>query len=109
MPAQRAANGTCLWPGPGPQDNALSLERSGGIACSGMGLVAATCRRCGSEPLAASGERTTVQILDVRVSGVCNDRVCDACSGCRSVGIGLVSSRFLSLIHISEPTRRTPR
>jgi hypothetical protein len=33
------------------QDNALSLERSGGIACSGMGLVSATCRRCGSEPL----------------------------------------------------------
>jgi len=56
------------------------------------------CRRhaadVGLNRSAASGEGTTVRILDVRISGVCNDRVCDACSGCRLVGIGLVSSRF---------------
>src|SRR5664280_90118 len=56
------------------------------------------CRRhaadVGLNRSAASGEGTTVRILAVRISGVCNDRVCDACSGCRLVGIGLVSSRF---------------
>ena len=83
-----------FWPA-ASQDNALSLERVDGIACSGMGLVSATCRRCGSgDGFAASVEGATVQILEVRISGVCNDRVCDACSGCRLVGIGLVSSRF---------------
>jgi len=39
-----------------PVDKGHSLERSEEIACRGMGLVWATCRRCGSEPPATNGE-----------------------------------------------------
>jgi len=54
-----------------PQDNALSLERVTGIACRGMGVVWATCRRCGLNRLAASGEVRRSDPWDLRTFARC--------------------------------------